>query len=109
MSAATVKQIVDLAVGLTADELRDTIKSLVAVSNAYAGLENARAAHRFGVGDSVSFAGRHGRTETGTIQKVNRTTVIVQTPTMRWSVHARLLRPARAPITLRPAKYGDEE
>ena len=43
------------------------------------------------VGDTVSFTGRGGRTVTGTVQKINRKTVVVDEGITRWKVPASLL------------------
>ena len=55
---------------------------------------NARATARsLTVGDVVEFTGRGGRTVVGTVEKINRKTVIVNTPTQgKWKVTASMLK-----------------
>ena len=48
------------------------------------------------VGDTVSFQGRAGTTEHGTVTKVNRKTVIVKTVHNTWKVPASMLTPSWA-------------
>ena len=48
------------------------------------------------VGDTVSFQGRGGTTEHGTVTKVNRKTVIVKTGNNTWKVPASMLTPSWA-------------
>ena len=43
-------------------------------------------AQSFRIGDRVSFKGRYGRTETGTVTKVKVKYVIVDTGSARWNV-----------------------
>ena len=55
---------------------------------------NARATARsLTVGDVVEFTGRGGRTVVGTVEKINRKTVIVNSPTQgKWKVTASMLK-----------------
>ena len=55
---------------------------------------NARATARsLTVGDTVEFQGRGGRTVVGTVEKINRKTVIVNSPTQgKWKVTASMLK-----------------
>ena len=48
------------------------------------------------VGDAVSFQGRAGTTEQGTVTKINRKTVIVKTVHNTWKVPASMLTPSWA-------------
>lgn len=48
------------------------------------------------VGDTVSFQGRAGTTEQGTVTKINRKTVIVKTGHNTWKVPASMLTPSWA-------------
>ena len=48
------------------------------------------------VGDTVSFQGRGGVTEQGTVTKINRKTVIVKTVHNTWKVPASMLTPSWA-------------
>ena len=48
------------------------------------------------VGDTVSFQGRGGTTEQGTVTKINRKTVIVKTGHNTWKVPASMLTPSWA-------------
>ena len=48
------------------------------------------------VGDTVSFQGRAGTTEQGTVTKVNRKTVIVKAGHNTWKVPASMLTPSWA-------------
>ena len=43
-------------------------------------------AQSFRIGDTVSFRGRYGRTETGTVTKVKVKYVVVDTGMARWNV-----------------------
>lgn len=43
-------------------------------------------AQSFKIGDTVSFTGRYGRTETGTVTKVKIKYVVVDTGMSRWNV-----------------------
>ena len=54
---------------------------------------NARTATRsLTVGDTVQFAGRANRTVVGTVEKINRKTVVVNSPTQgKWKVTASML------------------
>ena len=54
---------------------------------------NARATARaLTVGDTVSFTGRGGATVVGTVEKINRKTVIVKDGYTKWKVTASLLK-----------------
>ena len=55
---------------------------------------NARATARsLTVGDAVQFEGRGGRTVVGTVEKINRKTVIVNSPSQgKWKVTASMLK-----------------
>jgi uncharacterized protein YkvS len=59
---------------------------------------NARATARsLTVGDAVSFTGRGGRTVMGMVEKINRKTVIVNSPTQgKWKVTASMLKSLEA-------------
>ena len=48
----------------------------------------------FRVGDAVYFDSKRGMRVTGTIEKINRKTIKVATPTGRWSVSPSLLKAA---------------
>ena len=54
---------------------------------------NARATARaLSIGDVVQFAGRANRTVVGTVEKINRKTVVVNSPTQgKWKVTASML------------------
>lgn len=54
---------------------------------------NARATARaLTVGDTVQFTGRANRTVVGTVEKINRKTVVVNSPTQgKWKVTASML------------------
>jgi hypothetical protein len=54
----------------------------------------ARAAHSFSRGDSVSFVTKSGQKITGVVTKVNQKTVSVKTATSEWKVSGSLLRKA---------------
>ena len=55
---------------------------------------NARATARaLSIGDTVQFTGRANRTVVGTVEKINRKTVIVNSPTQgKWKVTASMLK-----------------
>lgn len=70
------------------DELNQVIEA-IKLQRTYLARSTARA---LAVGDTVQFTGRGGRTVTGTVEKVNRKTVIVAEPGYgRWKVTASLL------------------
>ena len=52
-------------------------------------------AQTFKVGDTVSFKGRYGRTETGTVVKVKIKNVVVDTGSVKWNVPGNLLTKGR--------------
>ena len=54
---------------------------------------NARSSARaLSVGDTVQFTGRASRTVVGTVEKINRKTVVVNSPTQgKWKVTASML------------------
>ena len=70
------------------DELNQTIEA-IKLQRTRLARSTARA---LAVGDTVSFTGRGGQTVTGTVEKINRKTVIVAQPGYgRWKVTASLL------------------
>ena len=56
------------------------------------GVKQTSAALTFIVGETVEFTGKRGGVVRGTIVKVNRVTIAVQTNAARWSVSPSLLR-----------------
>ena len=56
------------------------------------------ATRTFQVGDTVQFTGRAGRTVVGTVEKINRKTIVVDTKRNqgRWKVTASMLTPVEA-------------
>ena len=83
------------------DDLRKINNAAVDTLNFKQRLRSATAMSKLSVGQKVSFAGRGGRTVTGVIEKLNRTTAIVAvglpygTPPRqdRWRVSAGTLTP----------------
>ena len=73
--------------GMNNDELNQVIEA-IKLQRTYLARNTARALN---VGDTVSFRGRGGRTVTGTVQKINRKTVIVNEGLTNWKVPASLL------------------
>ena len=74
------------------DELNQVIEA-IKLQRTYVARQTARALM---VGDTVRFAGRGGRSVTGTVEKINRKTVIVKDSASltRWKVTASLLETA---------------
>jgi len=67
------------------DQLIDAFK----LQRTYLARQSARSLM---VGDAVEFTGRGGRTVVGTVEKINRKTVIVNSPTQgKWKVTASML------------------
>jgi len=67
------------------DQLIDAFK----LQRTYLARQSARSLM---VGDAVEFTGRGGRTVVGTVEKINRKTVIVNSPTQgKWKVTASAL------------------
>ena len=75
--------------GMSNDEINQVVEA-IKLQRTY----NARATARaLTVGDTVSFEGRGGRTVIGTVEKINRKTVIVNSPTQgKWKVTASMLK-----------------
>jgi uncharacterized protein YkvS len=75
--------------GMNSDELNQVAEA-IKLQRTF----NARATARsLTVGDAVEFAGRGGRTVVGTVEKINRKTVIVNSPTQgKWKVTASMLK-----------------
>ena len=72
------------------DELNQVIEA-IKLQRTYLARSTARA---LAVGDTVQFTGRNGRRVTGTVEKVNRKTVIVRDGLTKWKVTASLLETA---------------
>jgi len=70
------------------DELNQIIEA-IKLQRTWLARTTARA---LAVGDTVQFAGRGGRTVTGTVTKINRKTVIVKDGYTNWKVTASMLK-----------------
>ena len=84
----------------TMEEIREAWSFLKAKSGAVkqVSLMEAKASGTLTIGGLVSFLGKHGIPVTGTVEKINRTTVTVVVKTgnfpQRWRVSAALLKAA---------------
>ena len=82
-----VQTCVQLIHSMNADEVNSIVEA-IKLQRTYL----ARSACRdVCVGDTVSFQGRRGQTVRGTVEKVNRKTVVVDTGGAKWRVTASLL------------------
>jgi uncharacterized protein YkvS len=74
---------------MTNDEINQVVEA-IKLQRTFNARQTARA---LTVGDTVSFEGRGGRTVIGTVEKINRKTVIVNSPTQgMWKVTASMLK-----------------
>ena len=74
---------------MTNDEINQVVEA-IKLQRTFNARQTARA---LTVGDTVSFEGRGGRTVIGTVEKINRKTVIVNSPTQgKWKVTASMLK-----------------
>ena len=82
-----VQTCVQLIHSMNADEVNQIVEA-VKLQRTYLARSACRGVQ---VGDTVSFRGRRGQTVTGTVEKVNRKTVVVNTGATKWRVTASLL------------------
>lgn len=75
--------------GMTANEV-DQVVEAIKLQRTFLARQQARS---LDVGDTVQFEGRGGRTVVGTVEKINRKTVIVNSPSQgKWKVTASMLK-----------------
>ena len=75
--------------GMTNDEINKVVEA-VKLQRTFNARQTARALN---VGDTVQFTGRANRTVVGTVEKINRKTVIVNSPSQgKWKVTASMLK-----------------
>jgi ribosomal protein L35AE/L33A len=87
----TLEKIIDTIYKLNNEDLNTVIDAIKLRRNQI----HTQQAQTFKVGDTVSFKGRYGRTETGTVTKVKIKNVVVDTGSVRWNVPGNLLTKAR--------------
>lgn len=77
-----LKQVINFISGATTEDIDAIIEAIKSRRNQI----HTQKAQSFAIGDEVSFKGRYGRTETGTVTKVKVKYVIVDTGSARWNV-----------------------
>jgi ribosomal protein L35AE/L33A len=87
----TLEKLIDTIYKLNNEDLNTVIDAIKLRRNQI----HTQQAQTFKVGDTVSFKGRYGRTETGTVVKVKIKNVVVDTGSVRWNVPGNLLTKAR--------------
>jgi ribosomal protein L35AE/L33A len=87
----TLEKLIDTIYKLNNEDLNTVIDAIKLRRNQI----HTQQAQTFKVGDTVSFKGRYGRTETGTVTKVKIKNVVVDTGSVRWNVPGNLLTKAR--------------
>jgi len=83
----TLEKLIDTIYKLNNKDLNTVIDAIKLRRNQI----HTQQAQTFKVGDTVSFKGRYGRTETGTVTKVKIKNVVVDTGSVRWNVPGNLL------------------
>ena len=87
----TLEKVIDTIYKLNNEDLNTVIDAIKLRRNQI----HTQQAQSFKVGDTVSFKGRYGRTETGTVTKVKIKNVVVDTGSVRWNVPGNLLTKGR--------------
>lgn len=87
----TLEKLIDTIYKLNNEDLNTVIDAIKLRRNQI----HTQQAQTFKVGDTVSFKGRYGRTETGTVTKVKIKNVVVDTGSVRWNVPGNLLTKGR--------------
>jgi ribosomal protein L35AE/L33A len=87
----TLEKVIDTIYKLNNEDLNTVIDAIKLRRNQI----HTQQAQTFKVGDTVSFKGRYGRTETGTVTKVKIKNVVVDTGSVRWNVPGNLLTKGR--------------
>lgn len=87
----TLEKVIDTIYKLNNENLNTVIDAIKLRRNQI----HTQQAQTFKVGDTVSFKGRYGRTETGTVTKVKIKNVVVDTGSVRWNVPGNLLTKGR--------------
>lgn len=77
-----LKQVINFISGASTEDINEIVDAIKSRRNQI----HTQKAQMFAVGDQVSFKGRYGRTETGTVTKVKVKYVIVDTGSARWNV-----------------------
>lgn len=87
----TLEKLIDTIYKLNNEDLNTVIDAIKLRRNQI----HTQQAQTFKVGDTVSFKGRYGRTETGTVTKIKIKNVVVDTGSVRWNVPGNLLTKGR--------------
>jgi len=87
----TLEKVIDTIYKLNNEDLNTVIDAIKLRRNQI----HTQQAQTFKVGDTVSFKGRYGRIETGTVTKVKIKNVVVDTGSVRWNVPGNLLTKGR--------------
>ena len=87
----TLEKLIDTIYKLNNEDLNTVIDAIKLRRNQI----HTQQAQTFKVGDTVSFKGRYGRTETGTVTKVKIKNVVVDTGSVKWNVPGNLLTKGR--------------
>ena len=82
-----VQTVITAIRGMTNDEIKQVVEA-IKLQRTYNARQTARA---LSVGDTVQFEGRNGRV-TGTVEKINQKTVIVNSLSGKWKVTASMLK-----------------
>jgi len=77
-----LKQVIKFISGASTEDINAIVDAIKSRRNQI----HTQKAQMFAVGDQVSFKGRYGRTETGTVTRVKVKYVIVDTGSARWNV-----------------------
>ena len=77
-----LKQVINFISGASTEDINAIVDAIKSRRNQI----HTQKAQMFAVGDQVSFEGRYGRTETGTVTRVKVKYVIVDTGSARWNV-----------------------
>jgi len=77
-----IKDVIKFIHGASTQDINLTIDAVKLRRNQM----HTQMAQSFKIGDKVSFTGRYGRTETGTVTKVKIKYVVVDTGMSRWNV-----------------------
>lgn len=77
-----LKQVINFISGASTEDINEIVDAIKSRRNQI----HTQKAQMFAVGDQVSFKGRYGRTETGTVTRVKVKYVIVDTGSARWNV-----------------------
>ena len=83
----TLEKLIDTVYKLNSQDLNTVIEAVKVRRNQL----HTQQAQTFRVGDTVSFTGRYGRVEKGTVIKIKIKNVVVDTGSVKWNVPGNLL------------------